>query len=113
MELPPVIVVGATRYRVVEMTEEERDHVGHGVCNPAMGLIKIDMKQCDDQLLETLLHEVGHAVCSTAAITDHASQEDYILRTTPIWMQVWRENLRLMTMLGDYARQPVSMPFNM
>jgi hypothetical protein len=109
MDLPSRIVVAHQFYDVVEMTDEElQSEDAEGRCVIRWGKIKINPKQSDDLVLETLLHEIGHAVNAVACIDDHTTEEDAVTRTTPIWMAVWRENPALLDLLTEYTRKPMA-----
>lgn len=104
IRLPEKILVGHLVYTVRPMTADEADESGaEGICSQRRETIRVSTAQCDRLMLETLLHEVGHAINWLAAIDDSASEEDYVLRTTPIWMTVWRDNPDLLDLLLDYV----------
>lgn len=103
IKLPACVIVANRTFRVVAMTADERDNIGDGVCNWSVDEIKINTDQSDINVLETLLHEVGHAVNASANITDASTEEDGVTRTTPIWMSVWRDNPDLLELLTWYT----------
>lgn len=103
IELPRRIRVLNRTYIVKAMTTEDGEHIGDGVCNPRREIIKISLDQSNNNILETLFHEVAHAVNSAASLGDSSSEEDYVTRTTPIWMAVWRDNPELFQLLVNYV----------
>lgn len=104
--LPKAIRIGNRDYavRFFEADEEKLatdDLSGHVIF--AAGLIRIAKGQDKTWLLETLLHEIGHAINKLADLSDSSTEEDHVLRATPLWMAVFRDNQALLHLLNRYA----------
>jgi len=82
------------------MSEMESDD---GWVSVRQQLIKINRDQSDVNAFETLLHEVTHVVNAIADVGDETKEEDAVRRVTPIWMQVWRDNPKLLEALNRYC----------
>ena len=62
MKLPKTVKVGACNYTIKELViDSDDDFVGR--CHPNQQLIEIDKRLPQDKKLQTLLHEVIHAIC--------------------------------------------------
>lgn len=94
--------VGHLDYKVVAMRGAEADEIGHGVCNFHTCIIKIDTSQCFQRQVETLWHEVKHAVHKLADLTDSSTEEEYCMRAAPLEIAVLRDNPRLMELLAGW-----------
>lgn len=104
MKLPPYVAIVHRTFRVVELDEDLRYCVSDdGLIDFEHDTITVNPCLSPAQVLETLLHEVGHAVHAVAAINDHSSEEEIVSRTTPIWMAVWRDNPLLLDLLCEWA----------
>ena len=107
-----VVRVGCFEYKILSMTSAEIDEVGHGVCNFSSCVIKIDTTQCHQKQVETLWHEVKHAVHKLADLGDDSKEEEYCMRAAPLEISVMRDNPRLMELLlgKDNAGASTSSP---
>ena len=109
MIIPTEIRVGHLTYSVRELTSDEVEHSeASGLCIIDKLVIAYDPRQPKVLLLETVLHEVSHAVNDFAHLTDKSDEEDHCLRATPVWMMVWRDNPALLNLLQEYADYELS-----
>lgn len=105
MELPSSVVVGHLVYSVEFMTVDDvSNYDADGYCNSKLAAIKINPNQHSWVVFETLIHELGHAVNAMAHVEDDTKEEDLVLRTTPIWLTVWRDNPELLAILCRYCQ---------
>jgi len=97
MKLPRTVKVACRVYSVIPMTKAEMDECSAmGVINHRTCTIKIDTDQNWQIQVETLWHEVKHAIHSIADLTDESKEEDYCSRAAPIELMVLLENKALM-----------------
>jgi hypothetical protein len=102
IELPKSIRILHRDY-LVQYFPEDGDHGCDGICEFRIGRISIVTTLSNDLIFETLIHEIGHAVNYAADIDDPSTEEEQVHRTTPIWMQVWRDNPELLNLLQRYC----------
>ncbi len=99
-EPPSVIRVSAHRYRVffdrAELAEAQKESSSDcmGATNHSQLRIVVDPKLAHDQQVDTLLHEVEHAISHVAGIGDREkiTEHEYIHRTNTIRLAVLRDN---------------------
>ena len=104
IQLPNIVRVANATYSITTFTSEELEtNDNHGHCIYHRTAIRVSTAQSDAMILDTLLHEIGHAVNHAAGLNDQSTEEDFVLRATPIWMCVWRDNPALLQLLNDYA----------
>ena len=74
---PTEIKVGYQRYRVHLMGEEERRNCGDklGSCDHVRGTIKISNHLASPEAVNTLLHEVMHAIWWVWSVGDETEEE--------------------------------------
>lgn len=104
--LPTTIRIGHIDYRVLQATEPwHRETESYGITDPERGTITI---YHDNQplpvVLETLWHEVNHAINVLTNVTDKTDEEDQVRRTSPVWLQVFRDNPQFLQMVNTYAQ---------
>lgn len=103
MLLPDEIIIGPYTYRVRELTEEEYECDDEGGISHVNLVIRLHLRNRNPQfVLDTLLHEVSHGVNHVAGVDDDTKEEDQVTRTTPVWMQVYRDNPTFWNMLDAY-----------
>ena len=94
--------------RVFEVREMEGDFVrccsADGLCDHNDDVIHVNTNQSRSQVIETLLHEVGHAINAVVGINDDSTEEEFVRRSTPIWMAVWRENPELFRLFSNWRK---------
>jgi hypothetical protein len=103
IELPKSIRILHRDYSV-RYFPDDVDPECDGLCEFRIGRISSVTTLSNDLILETLLHEVNHAVNFAANVDDETTEEDQVHRTTPIWMQVWRDNPELLNLLTRYCK---------
>lgn len=104
MKIPSRIRVVNRTFAVRLMDNEAvRCSGSDGICDPIDDNIYLNTDQSESQVLETLLHEVGHAINVIVGINDDSTEEDFIRRSTPIWMSVWRDNPDLFSLIKEWV----------
>ena len=104
MILPPYVIVGPYKYRIIDMSAEDFDEE-EGGCNHNNLVIKVyTQNRAPEFVLDTLWHEISHAVNHVADVNDETKEEDQVTRTTPVWLQVIRDNHGLWNVLDHYRR---------
>lgn len=100
MFLPETIRVGPFKYNVIPMKDGESEQLdAHGSCSNKNLVIKIDKGQADQMVVETLFHEIEHAINHLADVDDKTEEEDAVRRTTPLRLAVFRDNPDLFRLL--------------
>lgn len=73
-------------------------------CQFSSGVINVCTEgHCDASVLESLWHEVSHAINRLASITDRTDEEEQVLRTSPIWIQVFRDNPGFRSLINKFC----------
>jgi len=106
IELPPNVRICNRDYRLRYFHDDEAESEGaDGLIHYRSGLIRIQSLQDNTSILETVLHEVAHAINQVANVnSDETTEEELVTRTTPIWMCVWRDNPDLLGLVNQYAQ---------
>lgn len=101
--LPSRVKVGYAVYDVIAMLPAEIDEVGAGVCNHRTCVIKIDTTQHWQKQIETLWHEIKHAIHVSVDLGDESKEEDYCSRSAPAEIAVFLDNPSLRQIIWDLA----------
>lgn len=100
MLLPEKVRIGPFDYNVQSMPEREsRDLHLSGHYSGRTLLIRVDREQADQVVIETLFHEVDHAIFDLAGVDDKTPVEDIITRTSPLRLAVYRDNPQLVALI--------------
>ena len=109
MNLPTYVAVAHRTFKVIELDEDLRSCVNDdGLIDFESDSITINTAISEAQVVETLLHEIAHAVNAVANVNDHTSEEESVTRTIPIWMCVFRDNQKLVDLLCDWIESDCS-----
>ena len=106
------IQIGYTQFAVKQMTPDEVEEVGHGVCNYSTCTIKIDTTQNMQCQIETLWHEVKHAIHNIADLGDESKEEEFVTRSAPLEIDTLRRNPGLMDLISGADTEVVIGPHN-
>ena len=68
-------------------------------------LIKIDFSAEKTQVLDTLIHEINHAVYWAYHIEDDDKEERVVSIFTSAWVQIYRDNPDLIEFIGSVFKQ--------
>lgn len=77
-----------------------------GLCDKDNCVIEVANGMSDALKVETLLHEIGHAVNSVAGLTDESTEEEFVARSTPLWILVFKENPLLIQCIVEQSLRP-------
>lgn len=90
MKLPKTINVCGVDYQIYEVKEIEHDPGNYGVCVYATSHIEIKKHLSDDRKLQTLAHELLHAIFFESGYKEDS--EEMIERVSTVMYQVLKEN---------------------
>ena len=93
--LPTHVRISYSQFHVQPMTAAEADEVGDGCCNLRDCVIKVNTTQSWQRQVETLWHEVKHAIHAHADLTDESKEEDFCTRAAPYELAVLVHNPKL------------------
>lgn len=79
---------------VARISEMEDDNLG--LCKPRYSTIYIDTDQSDDAALDTVVHEILHAVWYTQNLNDKAKEEDAVTSLAHGLILLFRDNPKLL-----------------
>lgn len=100
------VKVGHLVYRVCEMTPEEAEEIeAYGVTNHRTCTIKINSTQDFRRQVETLWHEIKHAVHEIVDLDDGCKEEDYCRRAAPLEISVLCSNPQLLSLIRKVAAE--------
>ena len=94
MKPPKQLKIGASVWTVA-VVKDLSDTSGdlYGRSSPRSVSIEMSSSQDDQQMRDTLLHEVMHAICSNIPLFKNSQQEERVLRALAPWLlAVLREN---------------------
>lgn len=96
--LPKRLKIGPFTYRVeaVASGHELLGENNYGMTVFDKTIIFLDNKMGSDQLLNTLIHEVSHAVHQAYGIADGSDEETIATQSANGWMQVYLDNPKLL-----------------
>jgi len=103
MKLPKFIQVLHRAFEVKEVSADDMPNDNAGLIQYDRDLIWVSRDQSDAQVIETLLHEVHHAVNHVMGVSDATTEEDGTRRTSVVWLCVWRDNPVLLRTLSDWC----------
>jgi hypothetical protein len=106
---PKRVQVGPHRYRlVIDADAMNRASAEHGTrllgrCDNEQLLIVVDPRQAPSQQRETVVHELLHAACDLAGLSEDALADDVeervVRRLAPVLLQVLVDNPKLVAWL--------------
>ena len=85
---PSHVDVGARRWEIVEVADLE----SAGLCDPSTGLISYAPGQHAWELRDTVLHEIGHAVCRSQGRAYTRAEETYVSALASGYLHALRGN---------------------
>ena len=102
MRLPEFIRVGFADYKVRRRSKNWMfENNATGLCDSLSLSIDLVVEDIPEQsILETLWHEVSHAISDVADID---LTETQVRQSSPVWLQVIRDNPKFLILLIDYA----------
>jgi hypothetical protein len=104
--LPSTIKVGPFRYAIEvleEISKDDDDVAAWGDCGNL--LIRLKREQPSTAFaLDTVLHEVGHAIAGAFALGDKSDEERTVSVFATGWTMVLQENPALLTWIERTAR---------
>ena len=101
------LLVEETTAEILNPPDEESGEPEHlfGCTDTNKGRIHLDGKSEFEQFVNTLIHEIGHAINYVYGITDGADEEHITTQSANGWMQVNRDNPKLELWLHRAYRQ--------
>lgn len=103
-KLPPYIAVLHRTFQVEAMNQELGDLCGDdGILDTQRDVIRVNLQLSDAQVIETLLHEIEHAINLVACVGDHTCEEDAVTRQVPVRMAVLRDNPKLLEIINQWC----------
>ena len=102
MKLPKTIRVACYDYAVEKMDKhtaiEDRKY---GSCSSIKHIISIDTEIDDMRVVNTLIHEVGHAIYDAYEIQEGDHEERIISTMATGWTQVFRDSPELLEFIRE------------
>lgn len=99
--LPNSIRVGPFDFTVREWTHQEGYSRGrYGEMSTVDFTISVDQTTAPVKLVDTILHEIGHAIYWAYGIEDGDQEERLVGTLATAWTQVWRDNPSLLHWVG-------------
>ena len=100
MDLPTAIRVGPYDFRITRVPKEALQTGCFADCNTPTQVIRIDEIVTGVLLVDCVLHELTHALWWTSGLDHEALEERAICSLSTGWVQVWRDNPRLLEWIG-------------
>lgn len=100
---PSSIRVGPYDYRI-EWKDKINDEDDLGLCSNGTHLLKVKNSKNAVLCVDTLLHEIYHAIWWTYGVHDEDKQERIVSATSTAWTQVFRDNPTLMPWISAKLR---------
>lgn len=93
MKLPKTVRIGPHTYDIIEVNSQEALSEGyHGIHISVRKVIKIDNTLKDSQVLESLLHEVCHAIWDNYKLSEDDDEERIVSVFGVGLLQVFKDN---------------------
>lgn len=89
--VPIHVDLGGRRWEIVEVPDLD----SAGLCDPATGKISYSPGQHPWELRDTILHEIGHAVCRSHGRVYTKTEETYVAALASGYMHALRDNREL------------------
>lgn len=103
MKLPKSLRIGPFDYAVRMWTDEQsKSHEADGMCSETTIFIRRSLE--DQRMLETLLHELLHAIHDIADLGDKSDEEEFTRRSAPLLLCVFRDNPELLSLINKYCQ---------
>lgn len=100
--LPTNIKIAAFDFAVVKWTHKEATAVGRfGECSTFEQVIRLDESLQSIKLVDTLIHEIGHAIYWAYCIEDGDKEERVVSTMATAWTQVFRDNPYLVKFISN------------
>jgi len=96
-----------TKIRILALDFKIEDWHPHEACTkfgefkPLASLIKVDFSTEKISALDTLLHEINHAIYWTYGMDDEDKEERVVSIMSSAWVQVYRDNPWLLEFIKD------------
>ncbi len=94
-KIPNVVRIGPYDWEV-ELFES---HAVHGITENHKFKILLEDNKNKLRTLETLVHEIKHAICTSYHI-EITDEEEVVTRISAAWTQVYRDNPELVKFIG-------------
>lgn len=107
-KLPSIIKIGVHEYELIHMDPElaEEKEV-FGLCNRMTLKISIRSDLPNSGFAETLEHEINHGCWYAAGLDEEETEEQVVLRMTPILMMARRDNPEIYAWIDRAIAQKV------
>ena len=94
MKYPEQVYINPIKYKII-YTESNTDRLGY--CDFNNATISLLIEQPDTKILQTLIHEIVHAICEEAQIniSDHATD-----RLANVLIRFIRDNKEIIKIIG-------------
>jgi predicted transcriptional regulator len=92
-KLPKIIKIGVHEYELIHLdpvVAEEKEVFG--LCNRMTLKISVRSDLPDSAFAETLEHEINHGCWHAASLDDEETEEEVVLRLTPVMIMARRDN---------------------
>lgn len=95
--LPQTIKVACFDYKIVKWTyQQASEKRRYGECSSYTQEIRIDETLKSYKLLDTLIHEINHAIYWAYNIQDEDMEERIVTSFATAWTQIYRDNINLL-----------------
>ena len=74
-----------------------------GEFSPDELIIRIDTTQKPQRIIETLIHEITHAIYSLYNVKDEDKEERIVSSMSRGWLQVYQDNPEIMSLLHSHT----------
>ena len=103
MDLPEKIKVAGIDVKLIDWCPEEADEFGaYGIFSPGRSLIKIDTSKNEHKVVETLIHEVLHAIYAGYFISEDDGEERTVSVMAAGLTQVFRDSPELLDLITEH-----------
>lgn len=104
MDLPSEIRIGPFDYSVVEISAEQAEELRDDANIDCEALVmQVNVDQAKTVVLESLTHEILHALWSLAGGHSLTTEEMWVAKMAPLLLCLVRDNPAVLRMLNEYA----------
>ena len=103
MDLPEKVKVAGIDVKLIDWCPEEADEFGaYGIFSAGRSLIKVDTSKDEVKVIETLIHEVLHAICAGYHIREDDDEERTVSVMATGLTQVFRDSPELLDLIIEH-----------
>lgn len=104
MSLPSEVRVGGFTYKVYERSDFVKNQGAFGTCDNDLSIIMIGRDLTKAMQLNTLIHEIFHAIYYVYSIQDNDEEERVVNTFANGWHQVLNDNPQLVNYIKRMTR---------